>query len=130
LILAVIVGAEALRRLATGSARVHGMPVLVASATAALVMIVGAVILGGDVDDDPNEGSALTMRAVLLETISDAAIAGAVALVGAVILAAGGLYWLDPLVALVVALVVGDHAVVLLRRVVRTLGTGDPGSWD
>lgn len=92
---------------------------LVVSAIAAAVMIGGAVILGGDIDDD-GDGD-LNVRAVLLDTVADAAAAAGVALSGAVILASGGLYWLDPAVAAVIALVIGYHAAQLLREVAAKL---------
>jgi cobalt-zinc-cadmium efflux system protein len=93
------------------------LAVLIISSIAAVVMLVGALILGGDVEDPGQEGDDLSMRAVLLDTAADAAIAAGVAFTGAVILIAGGLYWLDPTVALVVSQVVGYHAVHLLRQV-------------
>jgi len=126
LILTVLVGAEAIRRLVTGAQQVHGLPVLVTSGIAAVAMVLGAVLLGGDIDDPHDEGGNLNMRAVLLETAADAVIAGAVAVVGAVILISGGNYWLDPTVALLVSLVVGYHAVVLLQRVAVALRSEVP----
>jgi cobalt-zinc-cadmium efflux system protein len=64
---------------------------------------------------------------VLLDTAADAAAAAGVAVSGAIILAAGGAYWLDPAVALVIALVVGFHSVRLLRKITAAL-TGAPPS--
>jgi Co/Zn/Cd efflux system component len=52
--------------------------------------------------------------AVLLDTIADAAAAVGVAATGGIILATGGWYWLDPAVALVIAVVIGYHALALL----------------
>lgn len=43
------------------------------------------------------------------------------AAVGAIILATGGWYWLDPAVALVIAVVIAYHALALLRKVFRRL---------
>jgi divalent metal cation (Fe/Co/Zn/Cd) transporter len=40
---------------------------------------------------------------------------------GGIILATGGWYWLDPAVALIIAVVIADHAVALLRRVLVRL---------
>jgi cobalt-zinc-cadmium efflux system protein len=123
----------AIRRLVTGVPSVAGLPVLIVSAIAAVAMLIGALILGGDLDDDGDDddhgddhgpgddGDALNMRAVLLDTAADAAAAGGVAVSGAVILFAGGLYWLDPAVALIIAAVVGYHALKLMRKVVQTL---------
>ncbi|MDQ2729196.1 MAG: cation diffusion facilitator family transporter [Actinomycetota bacterium] len=116
LILSVAVIAGAVDRLATGTQQVHGLPVLIVSGIAAVAMLGGAVLLGGEEDDGD-----LNMRAVLLDTAADAAAAGGVAVTGAVILAAGGLYWLDPTVALVISAVVAYHAVKLLRAVAAAL---------
>ena len=127
LVLSLLVAAGSLDRLVRGARPVHGLPVLVASGVGALVMVGAALVLRGDLDDDADAGAKnrehveLNMRAVLLDTVADAAAAGAVAVTGAVMLAAGGLYWLDPAVALVVAAVVAYHAVALLGRVRRAL---------
>jgi len=64
---------------------------------------------------------------VLLDTAADAAAATGVAVIGAVIPASGGFYWLDPTVALLIAIVIGYHALVLLKyagRVLRRHATG------
>jgi len=111
---------------------VHGLPVLVASGAAAAVMTAAALLLGGD----SNHGGGaerpadLNVRAVLLDTAADAAAAGAVAIVGAVIYAAHGLYWLDPAVALAIAAVVGYHAARLLTEVREALRRPMPASQD
>jgi cobalt-zinc-cadmium efflux system protein len=112
----------AIRRLMSGAVEVRGLPVLVVSATAGAVMLVGALIVGGDMDD-PDGGEDLNIKAVLLDTAADAAAAGGVAASGAVIMLTGGWYWLDPTVALVIAAVVGYHAVVLIWRVLRAVRT-------
>jgi cobalt-zinc-cadmium efflux system protein len=63
---------------------------------------------------------------VLLDTAADAAAAGGVAIASAIILGAGGLYWLDPLVAIVIAVVVGYHAVNLIRKVAAAIRSSLP----
>lgn len=120
LALSLLVAAGAVHRLATGTRPVHGLPVLVVSGIAATVMLAGALLLGGDLDDDDDDGAALSVRAVLLDTAADAAAAAGVAAAGAVILATGGLYWLDPTVALVISLAVATQAARLLTRIGRT----------
>jgi cobalt-zinc-cadmium efflux system protein len=120
LLLTALVSAAAIARLATGTRPVHGLPVLIVSAIAAAVMVIGALILGGDEHDD-DDGGDLNMRAVLLDTAADAAAAAAVAVTGAVILATGDYYWLDPMVALAVSGVIAYHAIRLLCRVVAAL---------
>ena len=77
-------------------------------------MTIGALVLRADDDDGDGDGD-LSVAAVLLDTVGDAATAG-VAVTGAIILAAGGLFWLDPAVALVVAVVISWHAVALIRK--------------
>jgi cation diffusion facilitator family transporter len=123
LILNVLIIVAAIRRLVSGAPHVEGLPVLIISAIAAAVMLTGALILnagpGGDDED-------LNMKAVLLDTAADAAAAGGVAVSGAVILTAGGWYWLDPAVALGIAVVVGYHALRLSRKVVTAIKTARP----
>jgi cobalt-zinc-cadmium efflux system protein len=126
LVLTVLVASVAIDRLVSGAQEVHGLPVLVVSTIAALAMIAGAFVLGGDEDGD-NDGGNLTMRAVLLDTAADAAAAATVAVTGVVILVTNSNYWLDPTVALAVSGVIGYHSVLLLRQVIRTLRTGSEG---
>ncbi|GAA5193222.1 hypothetical protein GCM10023346_17390 [Arthrobacter gyeryongensis] len=137
---AILVGAAG--RLLTGTGEVHGLPVLIVSGIAAVVMFVGALILGGDSDNsdsdnsdnsdsdnsdsdnsdsDNKAGGDLNMRAVLLDTAGDAAAAAGVAVAGAIIYMTKGLYWLDPVVAAIIAVVVGYHAVRLLIEIFEAL---------
>jgi cobalt-zinc-cadmium efflux system protein len=123
LALELLVASAALDRLVTGTPQVDGLPVLVVSGVAALVMAAGAVILHGD-NDDGASGTAqrdLSMAAVLLDTVADAAAAAGVAAAGGIILATNGWYWLDPAMALAIALVVAYHAIALIRKVLRRL---------
>ncbi len=120
LILSILVIFSASRRLVTGTPRVHGLPVLVVSAIAAVVMVIAAFILRSDVDED-DEDEDFNVRAVLLDTAADAAAAAGVALSSGVILATGGWYWLDPATALLIAFVFGYHSIALLRDVVAAL---------
>jgi cobalt-zinc-cadmium efflux system protein len=105
--LAVVV--DALLRLSRGAPAIHGVPVVIVSVLAAAAMIACALILG-DVAGD------LNMQSVMLDTVADAAAAIGVAVSGAVILLTGGNYWLDAVVALAIAVVVGYHAARLMRR--------------
>ena len=120
LILELIVAGVALDRLLTHRAPVDGLAVLIVSGVAALVMLAGALVLRGDEGDEEGERD-LSVAAVLLDTVADAAAAAGVAAVGAIILVTGGWYWLDPAVALVIAVVVAYHAVVLIRKVLKRL---------
>lgn len=122
LVLELLVAGAAVDRLATGTPPVHGLPVLVVSGIAALVLTGGAVVLHGDGDGAGRASERdLSVAAVLLDTIADAAAAAGVAAAGGIILAAGGWYWLDPAVALAIAAVVAYHAFALIRKVLSRL---------
>jgi cobalt-zinc-cadmium efflux system protein len=118
-----LVAGAAVDRLISRPPQVDGLPVLVVSGIAALVMAAGAVVLHGDEGDDEDamEQRDLSVAAVLLDTIADAAAAAGVAAAGGVILVTGGWYWLDPAVALVIAAVVAYHAFALVRQVLGRL---------
>jgi cobalt-zinc-cadmium efflux system protein len=129
LALNVVIVVAASWRLAAGARRVEGLPVLIVSSVAAAVMLAGALVLGGDAGDDDG-GEDLNVRAVLLDTAADAAAAAGVAAGGAVILAAGGWYWLDPAIALVIAVIIGYHAGMLARKItlaIRSSPARPPG---
>ena len=134
LLLEVLVAVAAISRLVSGTPEVHGLPVLVVSAVAALAMAVGALILrgddGGDGGDDAGAAGERdeSVAAVLLDTVADAAAAAGVAVTGAIILVTGGWYWLDPAVALAIAVIVACHALALIRKVTRQLRTTATGS--
>jgi len=123
LILSLLVIVGAFGRLVTTTPEVQGLPVLIVSGIAAVVMLGGALILGGDAHDfdEDQANSDLNMQAVLLDTAADAAAAAGVAITGAIILGAGRFYWLDPAVALVISAVVAYHAVRLLRQLAVAL---------
>lgn len=119
LVSCVVIGVAAVWHLAAGVPRVEGLPVLIVSAISAVVLLGGALILGGGADHDGDEN--LNAKAVLLDTAADAAASAGVAISGAVIFAARGPYWLDPATALLIALVVGYQAAKLLLRVAAAL---------
>ena len=140
LALELLVAGAAVERLITGTPHVDGLPVLVVSGIAALVMTVGALVLHGDADDGEGEAGErdLSIAAVLLDTVADAAAAAGVAAAGGIIVVTGGWYWLDPAVALAIAVVVAYHALALIRKVLgrlrsaaagggRSDGAADPG---
>lgn len=118
----VAVGATA--RLVAGAPEVSGLPVVVVSVVTMLVMLAGAMVLGASA-----AGEDIHMRSVLLDALADAAAAGGVAATGAVILATGGWFWLDPAVALVLSAVIGVAAVRLGRKAVAAL-RGGPVEFD
>ena len=116
LIVTAIVLFQAISRLVNQNPEVHGFPVLIVSATSALVMVAGVLILGKGAGNED-----LHMRSVLLDTISDGLAALAVALVGAIIFITKGNYWLDSAVAILVSLVILYGAIKLLKDVVTAL---------
>jgi cobalt-zinc-cadmium efflux system protein len=115
LLVTFVVTAAAIDRLVSGSPEVHGLPVLIVSVVAVGAMVLCAGILGSIDADDFN------MRSVMLDTLADAAAAAGVAISGAIILITEGLCWLDATVALVIALVVGYHALKLIMEVLQDL---------
>lgn len=119
LVVTVLVIVEAVRRLLHGTPEIHGLPVLVTSGIAAVVMVAGALVLGRDAGSED-----LHMRSVLLDTVADAVTSAAVAVTGAVIFVVHGLYWLDSVMAVLVGLIIGAGATRLLIDVVRSLRTG------
>jgi cobalt-zinc-cadmium efflux system protein len=151
LALELLVVAVATDRLLTRVPRVAGLPVLVMSGIAALVMAAGALILradragesgagedlaaGGEAaggEAGAGEGGAgeldLSVAAVLLDTTADAAAAAGVAAAGGLILIMHGWFWLDPAVACAVAAVVAYHAAGLIRKALRSLRAPTAGS--
>ena len=121
LVLELLVAAAALDRLVTHRVPVDGLPVLVMSGVAAVAMLAGALVLRGDEEDEEEGERDLSVAAVLLDTVADAATAAGVAVVGAIILATHGWYWLDPAIALTIAVVVAYHALALIRKVLTRI---------
>jgi cobalt-zinc-cadmium efflux system protein len=125
LTVSVLVIVEGIRRLVHGTATVHGLPVLIVSAIATAVMIVGVFVLGTAAGDED-----LHMRSVLLDTISDALASAAVAVAGLVIYVTGRLFWLDSALSVVIGAVIAVGAIRLLGDAARSLRTGAPLDLD
>ncbi|WAH98181.1 cation diffusion facilitator family transporter [Arthrobacter sp. MMS18-M83] len=107
---------EAVSRLQEGSPPVAGLPVVIVSLITLIVMLAGAFVLGmSSADED------LHMRSVLLDALADAAIAAAIVIAGVVILLTQGLYWLDPVLALVVSAVIMIAAIRLILKAIAAL---------
>jgi cobalt-zinc-cadmium efflux system protein len=121
LVLELLVASAATDRLLTHTSPVDGLPVLIVSGIAALVMGAGAFILYRDPAESENGEQDLSVAAVLLDTVADSAAAAAVAATGAVILVTGGWYWLDPAMALIIAVIVACNACALSRKVLGQL---------
>jgi cobalt-zinc-cadmium efflux system protein len=115
---AFVVG-EAIRRLVQGSPDVQGLPVLIVSALATAVMVLGVFVLGTDAGQED-----LHMRSVLLDTVADAVASAAVAVSGAVIYVTGSFFWLDSALAAAIGVLIAVGAVRLLREAAHALRTG------
>jgi cobalt-zinc-cadmium efflux system protein len=115
LIVTIIVIVEAVRRLVDGAPHVDGLPVIVVSVIAGLVMALCAFIIGTVEQGD------LNMRSVMLDTLADGVSAVGVAASGAIILATNSTYWLDPAVALGIAAIIAYHAIKLIHDVLLVL---------
>ncbi len=102
---------------------VHGGAVLAVAAVAAVVNGVAALFLSGDSHD-------LNMRAVMLDTMGDAAANAGVAAAGAVILVSGAYEWVDPAVSIVIAVIIAVRAVRLLVQAADVLLESTPAGLD
>ena len=98
--------------------------VVVAAATAGAVINLAAAAVVFDRSDD------LNMRSALLHLLSDAATSVAVALTGVVMLVTDGWYWLDPAVAVVIAVVIAWQGWGLASAAVGILLEGTPEGSD
>jgi cobalt-zinc-cadmium efflux system protein len=117
----IVIAVAAVWHLAAGTRPVQGLPMLIVSGIAAIVLLAGALVLRGDPDDDDDGEEDLNVKAVLFDTAADAAASAGVAVSGAIIFATGGLYWLDPAIALAIALIIGYHAAKLVRKIAAAL---------
>lgn len=120
LVVTIVVIVEALSRLVGGAPHIEGLPVVIVSVVAGLVMAACAFIIGTVEEGDFN------MRSVMLDTLADGVSAAGVAASGAVILIVGGVYWLDSAVALGIAAIIAYHALKLIRHVVVHLRAASP----
>jgi len=115
LMVTIVVIIEALSRLVGGAPHVEGLPVIIVSVVAGVVMAGCALVIGTVEEGDFN------MRSVMLDTLADGASAAGVAASGAIILILGGVYWLDSAVALGIAAIIAYHALKLIRDVLSHL---------
>jgi len=125
LLVTVFVLLEAIHRLTSGTPAINGLPVLIVSSIAAVVMVAGVFILGRDAGSED-----LHMRSVLLDTASDAIAAAGVAVSGGVIYLTGRLFWLDSAMSLLIGVIVGLGALHLLRDVANALRSHTPLDLD
>jgi cobalt-zinc-cadmium efflux system protein len=127
ILIAVTVGVavEAIVRLREGSPAVLGLPMAVISLITLAVMVAGALVLGLSAHRED-----VHMKSVLLDTLADAAAAAGVLAAGTVIWLTGGFYWLDPVIALVLAAVIGFVGVRLAVQAVAALRGGTDIDFD
>lgn len=125
LTVSILVLLEGIRRLANGTPAVHGLPVLIVSSIATLVMLTGVLVLGTGAGRED-----LHMRSVLLDTAGDAVASAAVAIGGAVIYLTGRFFWVDSALSVLISVLLGSGAVHLLRDVLRSLRSGIPLDLD
>lgn len=139
LIVCVLVGFEAIRRLSDPQPVKGGLVLIVALVAAAANFGAAAALGGGghahhgdhkDGRDDGGESHDLNMRSALLHMISDGAVSLGVALAGLVILVTGGWYWLDPAVSLLISAVIGVQGWQLLRSTADVLLESTPAGLD
>ena len=116
----VIVTVEAIARLREGSPAVLGFPMAVVSLITLAVMIAGAIVLGLSARRED-----IHMKSVLLDTLADAAAAAGVLVAGTIIWLTGGLYWLDPVIALILAAVIGYAGAQLAIQAVAAIRGAD-----
>ena len=99
----IFVAVVAVWRLWHGTGPVEGVPVLIVSALAVGVTLVCALILPRNTGSDEGSVAARTsLRGILRGSLGGSAPAAAMAATAGVVLARGGWYWLDPVVALVI----------------------------
>jgi cobalt-zinc-cadmium efflux system protein len=116
----VIVTVEAIARLREGSPAVLGFPMAVVSLITLAVMIAGAIVLGLSARRED-----IHMKSVLLDTLADAAAAAGILVAGTIIWLTGGLYWLDPVIALILAAVIGYAGAQLAIQAVAAIRGAD-----
>lgn len=112
----VTVTVEAIARLREGSPPVEGLAMVIVSVVTLLVMLAGALVLGRSAADED-----LHMRSVLIDALADAAAAAAIAVAGAIILVTNSLYWLDPVLALGVSILIAIAAIQLIVKAIAAL---------
>lgn len=112
----VTVTVEAISRLREGSPPVKGLPMVIVSLITMLVMLAGAFVLGRSA-----AGEDLHMRSVLIDALADAVGATAIAVAGMIILVTNGLYWLDPVLALGVSVLIEIAAIQLIVKAIAAL---------
>lgn len=122
-VVAVLVGYEAVRRLLEPTAHVEAAPMLVVASVGLAANVVAYLVLrGGD------RGS-LNMRGAMLEVLGDM-LGSIAAIVAAVVILATGFGEADAIASLAIAALIVPRAFLLLRDVVRVLTEAAPRDRD
>ena len=122
LVVTALIVFEGVRRL-QHPVEVHGSLVAVVGVVA-LAINLGAALMLHDHSGD------LNMRSALLHTLSDAAASAGVVISGVLIVVTGGNDWLDPAISIAIGLLIGRHAVRLLRDTADVLLESSPAGLD
>jgi cobalt-zinc-cadmium efflux system protein len=122
LVMTALIVVEGVRRLVHPGV-VHGGVVAIVAGVALVLNLMAARLL----HDGSND---LNMRSALLHMAGDAVTSAGVLVAGVVIAVRGGVYWLDPLVSIVIGLVIGFQAVRLLRETTDVLLESTPDGLD
>lgn len=122
LIVTVVIVYEAIHRLANPEPIKAGIVVVVAMIAFAGNAVSAVVLRDG--------GNDLNMRAALLHMAGDAVASLGVAIAGLVILVTGGSEWLDPAMAVAIALLIASQAWKLVRHSVDVLLESTPRDLD
>lgn len=120
---------EGVRRLLHPSS-VSGGIVVVVAAVAAVANLCAALAVreshAGHDHASHGHGADLNMRSAMLHLVGDTAASVGVAIAGAIILATGGLYWLDPVVSMAIGCLIAYQAWKLLRSTTNVLLESTP----
>ncbi|HEX4492036.1 MAG TPA: cation diffusion facilitator family transporter [Acidimicrobiia bacterium] len=122
IVVTVIVGLEAIRRLVHPHS-IHAGPVIAIAAGATVCNLIAARVL----DDHSHD---LNLRGAWLHMVADALSSAGVAVAAVVIVATGGHDWLDAAVSLVIAIVIAVRAVQLLGATTSVLLESTPSDVD
>jgi cobalt-zinc-cadmium efflux system protein len=122
IVVTVVVGYEAIRRLAHPHA-IHAGPVIAIAAAATVLNLVAARVL----DDHSHD---LNVRGAWLHMTADALTSAGVAAAAIVIATTGGHDWLDPAVSIAIAVVIAVRAVQLLGATTNVLLESTPSDVD
>jgi cobalt-zinc-cadmium efflux system protein len=135
LVVCVLIGIEAVRRLAD-PVPVHGGWVLGVALVAAAINLLAVRAIGhsghhhGHGGHDHQGEPDLNLRSASLHLVGDAAASVGVAVAGAVILLTGGWEWLDPAVSLANSVLIGWQGWRLLRETAEVLLEATPAGLD